>query len=133
MSKDGGILGSLLPQFKLCLGSTLGSGQQPFPWIHINDIVGIITHSIHDEDFTGVLNGVGPNTVTYSQFASHLSTAVNRPSFLTAPEFSLKLLLGEERTDQLLLGQYVTPERTLKLGYKFRFETLNSALSDILK
>lgn len=43
--------------FYLGGGGKMGDGEQPFPWIHIKDLTGIIEHSIENKNVEGVLNG----------------------------------------------------------------------------
>lgn len=45
----------MLPAFKMYLGGPIGSGQQPFPWIHMDDLVALVMHRtraprVHDDD-----------------------------------------------------------------------------------
>ncbi|MFA5872492.1 MAG: DUF1731 domain-containing protein, partial [Anaerolineales bacterium] len=47
------------------------------------------------------------------------------------PAFALRLLLGEMST-LVLEGQYMLPKRLQELGFRFRFETAEAALRDLL-
>ncbi|KAL0966305.1 hypothetical protein UPYG_G00293640 [Umbra pygmaea] len=46
LGRGGGAMGQMMTPFWLGLGGTLGSGRQPFPWIHVSDLARIITHTI---------------------------------------------------------------------------------------
>ena len=46
LDQRGGALAKQLPLFKLGLGGRLGSGQQWFPWISIDDEVGAIADDV---------------------------------------------------------------------------------------
>ncbi|KAJ8366955.1 hypothetical protein AAFF_G00336440 [Aldrovandia affinis] len=46
LGRDGGAMKRMLTPFWLGFGGMLGSGRQPFPWIHVSDLAGIITHSL---------------------------------------------------------------------------------------
>jgi len=136
LSKDEGLLKQMIPSFKLFLGGYLGNGKQWFPWIHIDDIVGIYLHTIDNESAGGGLNGAvnaaSPEIVMMKQFAKTLGKVLHRPSFLPIPKFAIKILKGE-------LGNYATDSqkvvmnKLLKSGYKFKFENLENALKDLLK
>ncbi|MGB5848574.1 MAG: TIGR01777 family oxidoreductase [Ignavibacteriaceae bacterium] len=136
LSKNDGILKQMIPSFKLFLGGYLGNGRQWFPWIHIDDIVGIYLHAIDDESavggLSGTVNAASPGIVRMKQFAKTLGRVLHRPSFLPIPKLAIKILKGE-------LGNYATDSqrvvmnKLLKSGYKFKFENLEDALRDLLK
>ena len=61
LSSKGGALRSMLTPFKLGLGGRIGSGQQWWSWIHVDDIVRGIHHVIRTESLSGPVNLVAPN------------------------------------------------------------------------
>jgi uncharacterized protein (TIGR01777 family) len=127
----GGLLQRMLLPFKLCLGGRLGSGQQWMSWIHREDWIAIALKMIVDTNMTGAYNATAPNPVTNSQFTKALADALNRPALLPVPAWLLKKLLGE--MSELVLGsQRVFPERLLAAGFKFKYTTLSSALTQLL-
>ena len=105
----------------------MGSGQQPMAWIHIKDLAEMIKHSIEEENVSGVLNGVAPQLITNKEFVEEFAKSMNRPSFLPTPAFIWKLIFGPERATIVTEGQKVVPRRTIELGYKFRFPTIDMA------
>jgi uncharacterized protein (TIGR01777 family) len=127
-----GLLKQMSSSFKLFLGGYLGNGKQWFPWIHIDDIVGIYIHAIENEQLSGSVNGASPGVVRMKEFSKTLGRILHRPSFLPIPKFAVKILKGE-------LGNYVTDsqrvvmDKLLKSGYKFKFQNLEDALRDLLK
>jgi uncharacterized protein (TIGR01777 family) len=129
---DGGALPKLVPQFKYYAGGTIGSGKQGFPWIHIDDVVGLILWSI-DQDFVeGPVNVVAPETLNNAQISKILAKVLGKPSLFVVPTFLVKTLLGE-RAMLLTEGQFVIPEFALKNQYQFKFSNLEAALRDLLK
>ncbi|HLF82808.1 MAG TPA: TIGR01777 family oxidoreductase, partial [Blastocatellia bacterium] len=82
LSAEGGALKKMLAVFKLGLGGPLGSGKQWFPWIHVEDIVGIFRHAILTATLAGPVNGVAPQPVTNGEFTRELGRALHRPAFL---------------------------------------------------
>jgi len=109
-----------------------GSGKQFFPWIHIDDMVGMITHALENDHVTGVLNGVAPEIVTNERFTKEYAGALWRPAVFPAPSFVMNFVFGNERAKLLLEGQKVVPKRTLELGYKYKFPELKAALANIV-
>ena len=110
----------------------MGSGQQYFPWIHIDDMVGMFIHAMENEKFVGILNGVAPEIITNSEFTNAFASALWRPALFPVPEFLLSLVFGEERKDVVTKGMKVIPQRVLDLGYKFQFPAIRPALVDIV-
>ena len=121
----------LLP-FKLGLGGPIGSGNQWFPWIHIDDMVGIFMHALENEKVTGVLNGVAPKICTNKEFTRSLASVLHRPAFFQMPAFFLNAVYGPTRASMVLEGQNVTPKLTLESGYKYSYPSLDGALVDLV-
>ncbi len=126
---DGGALAKLLPIFRLGLGGPIGNGREWLSWIHIEDQVAIYLAAIDGAE--GVLNATSPEPVTNAAFTAALAAELHRPAFVPVPAFALRALLGEGAT-VLLEGQRVLPQRTLALGYHFRFPNLGDALQALL-
>lgn len=131
LGPDGGALAQMLPIFRLGGGGPLGSGTQKMSWIHIDDMVEMIVHALENEAVHGVLNATAPLPVTNRDFSTELGRALNRPAFLPAPAFAVRLLLGES-SQVVLGGQHVLPTRCLETDFRFRFCDVRSALEDLV-
>jgi uncharacterized protein (TIGR01777 family) len=131
MMKDDGVLKKMLLPFKLFIGGPLGNGRQWFPWIHVDDIVGIYIHAIDNESVSDAINGASPGMVTMKEFAKTLGKVLKRPSFFPVPKFAMKIVAGEV-AEYAVMSQRTSVEKILKLGYKFKFENLEEALKDLL-
>lgn len=127
----GGALSKLLTPFKLFVGGPLGSGKQPFPWIHIDDEINLLLWALDTPSVEGPVNATAPKVVSNREFCSILGEVLHRPSFLPVPEFALRLLFGEA-VIILTEGQHAIPERTRQLGYLFRHDDPREALQDLL-
>ncbi len=131
LGEKGGALSLMSRFFKLFLGGPLGSGRQWFSWVHIKDLVGIFAFIIKHPEISGPLNACSPNPVRNKDLAKALGKALRQPSFLRAPAFAVRLLLGEFGT-VVLKGQRVLPRRLLESGFVFQYPDIQSALKDIL-
>ena len=132
LGKGGGALSRMLLPFRLFLGGPLGSGQQWFPWIHIDDVIEIILFSVKTEIIDGVLNAAAPDPVTMKEFCAALGGSLNRPSSIPVPAFALQFILGE--MSQMILGsQKIVPSRLTEAGFRFRYPELGGALSSVVK
>jgi uncharacterized protein len=132
LGKDGGALKKMLVPFKLGLGGRLGAGRHWMPWIHVDDLIGLLMHSAAHDEISGALNAVSPAPVTNSEFTRTLAAVLHRPAIFPAPEFALRLALGEV-TGVLLSSQRVMPRLAERTGYQFRYPTLEAALRAALR
>jgi uncharacterized protein (TIGR01777 family) len=134
LSPKGGALEKMLTPFKLGLGGRIGSGQQWFSWIHVDDIVGAIQHAIATDSLSGPVNLVAPNAVRNAEFTKVLASVLGRPAFFPVPEFALRLAFGKQAAEEMLLAsQHVQPGKLGSTGYKFRFRDLQPALENLLQ
>ena len=131
LERDGGALPKMLPPFWLGIGGPVGSGRQYWPWIHRQDWIDLVRFAIDTPTVSGPLNATGPQPVPNKAFAQSLGRAMHRPSFMPAPGFALKLLLGEMAEALLLSGQRAVPAKAERLGYKFTYPRLDDALTAI--
>ncbi len=132
LSKDGGVLAKILPIFNLGGGGILGNGRQYMSWIAIDDILSSILHIIHSENISGPVNLVSPNPVTNNEFTKILGKVLHRPTIFPVPSFGLKLLLGQMADELLLASSKVYPKKLEDSGYKFKYDSLETALRHLL-
>ncbi len=127
-----GALSKLLTPFRLFVGGPIASGRQWFPWVHIEDEVGIFLWGLDNPDVSGAVNAAAPGIVNNRDFSKQLGKTLGRPSFLPVPAFVFRLLFGEGAMI-LTEGQKVVPTRTLELGYTFLHPKLEEALESLLR
>lgn len=131
LSREGGALTKMLPLFKAGLAGKLGSGEQWMPWIHGDDVVGLLLHAARSEAVRGPLNAVAPEAVTNAVFTRELARTLGRPAFLPAPAAALRIAMGE-MADVVLASQRVEPRAALASGFRFSHPSLAGALADLL-
>ena len=131
LGRGGGVLGSVLPVARLGLAGPMGSGRQYMPWIHVDDLVGLVLAAIADERYRGPVNGVGPAPATNRELMRAIGRAIGRPAIVPVPGFALRVGLGEAAS-ALLGGQRALPRRAEALGFRFAFPTLDGALADLV-
>lgn len=131
LSTEGGALPQQLLPFKLFVGGPVGSGNQWYPWIHLDDEVRAIQFLLANDKADGPFNLTAPNPVTNKEFGKLIGEAMGRPSVMPAPGFAMKALFGDMSL-LLLEGQRAVPQKLLELGFKFKFETAQAALRDLL-
>lgn len=131
LAREGGALPVMARPFRFFVGGPIASGQQYFPWIHVDDWVAMTLWAIDTGSVEGPLNGTAPHPVTNAEFSRELGRALRRPSWLPVPGFALKLLVGEFAEDGLIKGQRVIPARAIEMGFRFSYADVQKALSAI--
>jgi uncharacterized protein (TIGR01777 family) len=132
LSGEGGALQKMLTPFKLGVGGRIGSGEQFWSWVDIDDVVGAIRHAIETRDVRGPVNVVAPQAVTNEEFTKTLGHVLGRPTILPLPAFAARLALGE-MSDALLASERVEPARLKESGYKFLYPDLEKSLRHALE
>lgn len=121
----------LLP-FRLFVGGPLGSGQQRFTWVHVDDAVGLYRLAMADGSIAGPVNMVAPEVPTQRKLAKAIGRAMHRPSVFPIPAILLRLVLWGQ-ADIVLHGRVAVAEKAEAAGYRFRFPTISAALDDVLQ
>lgn len=131
LGEKGGALSQLIPLFRKYIGGPVGSGQQWFSWVHIQDLGEAIVFLIKHAEISGPVNICAPNPVTNKDLAKALGKALNRPSIIPTPGFLVKLVLGE-MASIILKGQKVIPKRLQESGFVFQYPEIEQALTSLL-
>jgi uncharacterized protein (TIGR01777 family) len=132
LSRDGGALAKMLLPFRLGVGGRLGSGDQWWSWISIDDHVRAMLHLI-GSDVTGPVNLAAPHPVTNRDFTKALGRELGRPTVVPIPSFGPKLLLGSELAEVLLFeSKRLAPAVLEGSGFSFRHPTIEEGLAAAL-
>ena len=129
---SGGILPLIALPIRLFIGGRLGSGRQPFPWIHLEDEIRAIQFLIESDRAAGAYNLVAPGQASSMEFGSKLARILHRPFYLPVPAWILKFVLGEKST-LVLEGQDALPARLTREGFRFQFPDPETALADLYR
>ncbi len=132
LATNDGVLPQIVGLFKRRMGGFTMPGIQWFPWIHIDDIVGLLLFALENDRISGPLNGTAPEPQTNQAFANTVGRVYGSASWLPVPGIVLKLLIGEV-ADTLIHGQRAVPQKAQEAGYQFKFLTAENALQDLLQ
>jgi uncharacterized protein len=133
LAKQGGALPKIMLPFRLGVGGRVATGKQWMSWVALEDVVEILKFALVNRDVRGAVNVVAPEPVTNAEFAKILARALSRPALFPAPALALKLVLGHEMAEALLLSsQRVVPSTLTRIGYRFAHPQLRAALKIIL-
>ena len=114
--------------FTFYAGGPLGSGQQWYPWIHIEDESRAIQFLLENDEASGPFNLCAPNPLPNKEFAKVIGEVMGRPSFMPAPGFALRTALGEMST-MVLKGQRVLPKKLEEAGFTFTYPEAREAIA----
>ena len=127
-----GVLKPLITLTKLGVSGPLGRGTQVWPWISLDDEVRAIRHLIEHPIF-GPVNLTGPTPATASEIGRGLAAEMRRPFLVPAPAWALRLGLGRDATDSLLLPDANTmPSVLTASGVSFDHPTADRAIASAL-
>jgi uncharacterized protein (TIGR01777 family) len=132
LASQGGALQKMLLPFRLGIGGRIGSGQQWWSWIALDDYVGLLLFALKASELQGPVNAASPNPVTNAEFTRILGTVLRRPTIFPLPEFAVRLAMGEMGQELLLSSQRVQPVAAASAGFVFRYPMLQQALEHLL-
>jgi uncharacterized protein (TIGR01777 family) len=131
LDPSGGVLPRLLPIFRFGLGAPLGTGNQWWSWITLEDLRHVVGLAL-ERDLAGAVNVAAPRAVTNLEFTRSLCRSLGRGMLPAVPRFALRLLFGEMADAALLASARLEPARLLAAGYTFQKPELDSALAALL-
>jgi uncharacterized protein (TIGR01777 family) len=129
LARDARALRLMALPFRIFMGGRLGSGDQWFPWIHIDDLIAVVLRVIADESLAGPVNAVAPDLRTQRQMAREIARVLRRPSAFPTPDWLLRMALGEQ-ADLMLHGQRAVSNRLD--DFAFSYPQLPEALEEAL-
>jgi uncharacterized protein len=132
LGAGGGALKKLQRPYSFGLGGRVGSGQQPFAWVAIQDVVEAIFFLLEHDDIQGAVNLVSPDTIIQSEFAAALAAQLHRPMLFHMPRWLVRLIFGQMGMELLLSGQAVLPTVLCSSGFEFQKTGLKVALKRII-
>lgn len=131
LAREGGALAKMLPPFLTYAGGPISSGSQWQSWIHIDDLVSLISETLENSDLRGAINAVAPEPVRNQKFTQELARTLGVSAHVPIPRVALKTIFGE-MSSILLESQKVMPTKALKAGFLFKFPNLSLALQDLI-
>jgi uncharacterized protein (TIGR01777 family) len=134
LDRSGGALPPMTAPFYVFMGGPLGSGRQYMSWIHRDDWVQMVHWALTSDQVSGPINATAPNPVTNREFMKTLGRVVHRPAVVAVPSFALRLALGGEMAQSMLLnGQRVLPAVAESHGFKFKYAQLEPAFRALFR
>ncbi|WP_301109680.1 TIGR01777 family oxidoreductase [Sporosarcina sp.] len=131
LGKKGGALPLIKLPYQLFAGGKIGSGNQWFSWVHVDDVANAIIFSLENNAVKGPVNVVAPSPMHMNAFGKTIAKVLGRPHWFPVPSFAMELALGE-KSIVVLEGQHVLPTKLLQNGFTFQYPSLEPALKNLL-
>ncbi len=132
LGKNGGAMSKMIPAFNAFIGGPIGNGRQWFPWMYLDDLMAAVAFIIEQPPIKGPVNFCAPNPVRNRDLAKTLGKILNRPAFMPAPAFMVRLVLGEFG-NVLLYSQRATPDKLVRHGFQFKYPDIEKAIAAIVQ
>jgi hypothetical protein len=108
--------------------SRLGVADAIVPWVHIDDVLGAIEHTLHAEALSGPVNIAAPVATTQGGLLSSINRASGTLVDAPAPAWLLRAMHGEMA--QAVLGsQPISPLKLIESGFDFAVTDARAAVS----
>ena len=128
-ARNATVIRNALPMFKLGLGAQLGDGQQWFSWVGLVDAVAAIMFALDNTSIEGGLNVATPHPVTNLEFTKTLARLVGRPAWLRIPSLFVRLALGRDLADEIILKtNRLLPAKLDSANFEWQYPKLEGAL-----
>ncbi|HEU5045810.1 MAG TPA: TIGR01777 family oxidoreductase [Nocardioidaceae bacterium] len=131
LDKRGGAMKPLRLVFLAGAGGPLGSGDQYFSTISIQDWVRAVIFLASQDDCAGPVNVSGPHPTTNAEFGRELARILHRPAVLRVPDWPIRTALPDI-SSELLSSARVEPGRLLAAGFEFDHPTVHDRLAAAL-
>ncbi len=133
LSNEGGALVEFKRPVRFGIAAILGTGNQVYSWIHIDDLCRAFLHAIETTELNGVYNLVAPEPASNKQMVLGIAHAMNGKMFIPfkVPSFLLKWVLGE-MSIEVLKSATVDAGKIQSTGFNFIYSNINSALRHLI-
>lgn len=133
LSGNGGALPELTKTLPAGLAVYFCKDPLFYPWVHIDDVCGILLHAVENDAMRGSYNTTAPHPEPMKALIAEIVKARKKRAVLApVPPAAVRFALGE-MAEMLLSSQNCSAEKILGSGYRFRFPGLKEALKDIYK
>lgn len=131
LAADGPLMARLL-LFSRLFGRSIGDGAQWVPWVHIDDVIGMVMLALNSDTLRGPINITAPSPVRQRALSVAISRARGMPAFVRVPTPVMRLVFGEASTF-ILASQRAVPAVALRAGYDFRHPELEETVQDLIR
>jgi uncharacterized protein len=131
LAADGGALPELTRTIPFGFASYFAKNELYYPWVHLDDVCGIMVHALANKWMKGAYNTTAPQPLLMKDLMQQiLKVKQSKAILVPAPAVGVKLALGE-MSEMLLSSQRCSAQKVLDAGYTFKFGNIEKALRDV--
>jgi uncharacterized protein len=133
MGKNDGPLVPLIQHAKMGLGGKHASGNQYISWLSEPDFLGAIEYIIVNESINGAINVSSPNPLPDREFMRLVRTNFGLPFGLPLAKWMIEIgsFFMQTESELILKSRRVVPSKLQKLGYNYKFPTIETYFEHI--
>ena len=110
----------------------IGNGDQSWPWVGIEDVLGVIEFILESNYLEGAINVVSPEITTAKKFMKTISFKKNKKGFISLPSFLIRFSTNKLSQHAILNNYPIKPNVLLSNNYNFKIPTLRDACDKYL-
>lgn len=132
LGREGGMVPELKTPYLTGLAGPIGSGEQWWPWIAVEDAVRVIRFVIDRSEISGPVNNVAPGITRQKEFSKEFASALRRPAFMPLPAWLARLVVGGI-VEELLSSRRMVPEVLEENGFQWLGKDLHTVFWHIFR
>lgn len=129
LDRKGGFIGKLVKSMSFGFTVQLGSGQNWFPWIHMDDLIRIYETAITDDRLSGPVNACSPEPIRFRELLNHLRE-YHRAFIIQFPVALVRPFM-KDLANELTNSQKVIPAKMNNIKFRFEYENIRKALKAV--
>ena len=122
----------MMKPIKYFVGANLHKGNNMVSWIHIEDLLRSIEFIINNKA-EGIFNLTSPEPIQAKFINTIIAQKLKRPLWFNIPKSIIKIIFGKMTNELILSNQQVLPDHLIKLGFQFKYKSIDKALESLIK
>ncbi|MBT8326776.1 MAG: TIGR01777 family oxidoreductase [Bacteroidia bacterium] len=133
LGKSGGAYVHFRSLTKVGFGGSQGDGSQMVSWVHEEDLYRAISFIMGNSSIEGILNVSAPNPISNQTFMETYRNHFNPYFNIRIRKWMLEIgaFFLRTETELLLKSRWVIPGRLTSLGFVFKYDTIQKAISHL--
>ena len=109
--------------------SSIGTGENYFPWISKIDAIRSIHHVLNNENINGPINVVSTTPITFKELLNEINLEIKPIIKVKLPRIAISILFGKFGKEILLSDQKVLPRKLKETGFNWMNSTPSKSIN----